>query len=58
MAQFDCVYDYLRQNYADNEPIFLSEIRIPGIKDASIRQQIKKLTVDGRLKRFDTGIYY
>ena len=58
MAQVDIVYENLRQNYADNEPIFLSDICISGMKDVSIRQQIKKLIVDGRLKRFDTGIYY
>lgn len=56
--QLDIVYEYLRQNYADNEPIFLADIQIPDMKDVSIRQQIKKLTTDGRLKRFDTGIYY
>ena len=58
MSQIDTVYEYLRQNYVDNEPIFLSDIGIPGMKDVSVRQQVKKLTVDGRLKRFDTGIYY
>ena len=58
MAQIDIVYEYLRQNYEDNEPIFLSDIRIPGMKDVSVRQQFKKLTTDGRLRRFDTGIYY
>ncbi len=58
MAQVDSVYDFLRQNYAENEPIFLSEIRIPGIQGASVRQALKKLTEDGRLGRFDTGIYY
>lgn len=58
MVQVDIVYEYLRQNYAVNEPIFLPDIRIPNMKDVSIRQQVKKLTVDGRLKRFDTGIYY
>lgn len=58
MARADFVYDYLRKEYADNEPIFLSDIRIPGMKDVAIRQQLKKLTTDGRLKRFDTGIYF
>ena len=57
MAQIDTVYDFLRQNYADNDPIFLSDIRVPGIKDASVRQIIKKLILNGRIKRFDTGIY-
>lgn len=58
MSQTDTVYNYLRGNYKENTPIFLSEIKIPGIKEGSIRQQLKKLTADGRLKRFDTGIYY
>ena len=58
MAQIDSVYEYLRRSYADNEPIFLTDIRVPGINDVSVRQQLKKLTTDGRLKRFDTGIYY
>lgn len=58
MKQVDIVYDYLKNNYKDNEPIFLSEIAVPGMKEVSVRQQLKKLTEDGRIKRFDTGIYY
>ena len=58
MAQIDEVYSYLLENYGQNEPIFLSELEIPGMKPVSLRQQLKKLTEDGRLKRFDTGIYY
>jgi len=58
MSKADTVYSYLRENYKENEPIFLSEINIPGVSDTSVRQQLKKLTEDGRIKRFDTGIYY
>lgn len=58
MAQIDEVYSCLQQNYSQNEPIFLSELNIPGMKSVSLRQQLKKLTEDGRLKRFDSGIYY
>lgn len=58
MTQLDEVYEYLTSGYGLNEPIFLSELSIPGIKPACVRQQLKKLTEDGRLKRFDTGIYY
>ena len=58
MTQVDVVYDCLRKEYADNEPILLSDIRVPGMKDVAVRQQLKKLTADGRLKRFDTGIYF
>ena len=58
MAQIDEVYSYLLENYGQNEPVFLAELSIPGMKPVSLRQQIKKLTEEGRLKRFDTGIYY
>lgn len=58
MALLDDVYSYIEKNYKLNEPIFLSELNIPGMKAVSVRQQMKKLTEDGRLKRFDTGIYY
>lgn len=58
MTQVESVYEYLCRNYKEDEPIFLSEIKIPGIKDVSLRQQIKRLTEDGKIKRFDTGIYY
>lgn len=58
MAQIDEVYSYLLDNYELNEPIFLSELNIPGMKPVSLRQQLMKLTEDRRLKRFDTGIYY
>ena len=58
MAQIEEVYNYLQENYRPNEPIFLSELNIPCVKPVSLRQQMKNLTEDGRLKRFDTGIYY
>ena len=58
MTQYEKVYQYLTDNYKENEPIFLSNISIPGIKAVSVRQQMKKLTESGKIKRFDTGIYY
>ncbi len=58
MAQIDEVFRYIQENYSENEPIFLADINIPGVKPVSLRQQLKKLTEDGRLKRFDAGIYY
>ena len=58
MRGYERVYEYLKNLYGLNEPIFLSEIDIPEISGASLRQQMKKLTTDGMIKRFDTGIYY
>lgn len=52
------LYDYLVSSYKEDEPIFLADIKIEGMTNANLRQQIKKLTDDGRIKRFDTGIYF
>lgn len=52
------VYKYIESNYKLNEPIFLSDLKIPDMKAVTVRQQVKKLTESGLLKRFDTGIYY
>ena len=58
MALNNEVYNYIENKYKPNEPIFLAELDIPGMKPVSVRQQMKKLTEAGRLKRFDTGIYF
>lgn len=58
MALINAVYEYIENKYKPNEPIFLAELDIPDMKPVSVRQQMKKLTEEGRLKRFDAGIYY
>lgn len=58
MTQGEQVYEFLKSNFKENEPILLAEIMIPGMNDVTIRQQLKKLTTKGLIKRFDTGIYY
>ena len=52
------LYAYLTENYKENEPFFLSDIQVDGMTGNNIRQQLKKLTDAGKIKRFDTGIYY
>ena len=58
MTGYERVYEYLKNLYGLNEPIFLSEVNVPEVSSAALRQQLKKLTTDGKVKRFDTGIYY
>ena len=58
MALINEVYEYIENKYKPNEPIFLAELDIPDMKPVSVRQQMKKLTEEVRLKRFDAGIYY
>ena len=52
------LYEYLLDNYKENEPIFLVDIQIDGMTRTNVRQQIKKLADTGKVKRFDNGIYF
>ena len=52
------LYQYLIEKYKENEPFFLSDIQIEEMTGNNVRQQLKKLTDVGKIKRFDKGIYY
>lgn len=52
------LYGYVEQNYAPNEPIFISDLVNSGLKIEKVRNEVKSLTDEGKLKRYDTGIYY
>lgn len=51
-------FDYLLNTYGTNEPIFVSDITYDGMTQNNIRQQIMNYAATGKLKRYDTGIYY
>lgn len=50
------LYEYIQSNYQVDEPIFLSEL--PGKSINSIRQEMKKITDEGKLERLFNGVYY
>lgn len=52
------LYNYLKENYELGEPIFTEDIILPGISKENLRYHLKKLTDDGILCRFESGIYY
>lgn len=52
------LYEILMNEYGENEPIILSDLKIEGMSAGCMRQQIKKLTDSGLLKRYDNGIYF
>lgn len=58
MTQYEQVWEFLKNNFKENEPILLADIKASGVADVAVRQQLKKLTEKGLLKRYDTGIYY
>ena len=54
----ETLYEYLLDNYKENEPIFIADLQVDGMTRTNVRQQIKKLTDTGKVKRFDNGIYF
>lgn len=52
------VYSYLKNQYKEGEPIFLTDIQIDGMSEENLRYHLKKLTDQGRISRFDSGVYY
>lgn len=56
LAMFDAkiIRLYFRHH---NEPIFIADVS-PPVSDVNLRQMFKVLCDKGKIKRFDTGIYY
>lgn len=52
------LYDYLRSQYQPNEPIFLSDVSLPGVSRDNLRQQFKTLCDAGKIVRYEDGVYY
>lgn len=52
------LYEYLKENYGENVPIYISLLKVEGMSENTLRQQVKRLTDAGLLKRYDTGIYF
>ena len=50
------IYDYIIQNFDKDEPIFLAEL--PGASRDYVRQEMKKLTDQGKIERLHNGVYY
>ena len=51
------LYDYLIKNYKENEPIFVPDIDLP-VTNTNLRQMFKNLCDEGKIRRFDKGVYY
>lgn len=50
------LYEYIIDHFQKDEPIFLSEL--PGKSKDAIRQEMKKLTDEGKIERLYNGVYY
>ena len=52
------LYDFLLKTYGTNKPIFVSEIASGSMTQNNIRQQVMNYAASGKLKKYDTGIYF
>jgi hypothetical protein len=52
------LYEYLLGTYKPGEPIFISDVSLPGVSGASVRQSFKTLADCGDIVRYETGVYY
>ena len=52
------LYEYLIDNYRVAEPIFFCDIEIVGISRSAINQQFKRLCDEGKLIKYENGVYY
>lgn len=52
------LYDYIKENYKEAEPIFYSDLELGNISKPALTQQLKKLCNNGLLMKYDKGIYY
>ena len=50
------LYDYIVENYENDEPIFLAEL--PGKSEESIKQEMKKLTDEGKIEKVYDDVYH
>ena len=51
------LYEYLCSSYKPNEPIFVADVSLP-VSNVNLRQMFKILCDSGKIRRFDTGVYY
>ena len=47
------LYEFLKDNYKEAEPIFFSDIVIKGITKSAVNQQLKKLCDEGKLQKYE-----
>lgn len=52
------LYEYIKQQYKEAEPIFFSDLERQDISKSALNQQLKKLCDRGLLMKYDTGVYY
>ena len=51
------LYEYLKQNYKEGEPIFFSDLHFDGVSKPALNQMFKQLCDEKKISKYDTGLY-
>lgn len=57
-GEFMSLYEYLKENYGESEPILISDIQIKEMSATNLSRQIKKLEDEGKIKKYDAEICF
>lgn len=52
------LYAYLQSQYQPAEPIFFTDLKTDQYTDSALNQKLKNLCTQGKLIKYDTGVYY
>jgi hypothetical protein len=52
------MFEYLRSNYKQEEPIFLKDLDVPDMSKSAVRRTLKSLVDEGKVQRSIPGVYY
>jgi hypothetical protein len=52
------LYEYIIDKYKEGEPIFFGDLMIEDISKPALSQQLKTLCNNGKLAKYENGIYY
>lgn len=52
------LYDFLKQNYKEAEPIFFGDIHFDHLSKPVLNQMFRQLCDEGKLVKYETGIYF
>ena len=52
------LFDYLIEKFGENEPIFFSDISYENYSEIWLKKELSKLCEQGRIIRYERGIYY
>ena len=52
------LYEYIKENYKENEPIFVSDLPNDGASKSALTQRLTSLCNQGLIEKYENGVYF